>query len=97
MRYFGDRKSLATGFFTFLSSHKYVRYIVAFFSQKDNGMYLMEKNDKYHVVIKSDEGSKLKYKKDDKGSEKLPAHVGTIFRSKEEIKEDRMSFKDFLQ
>jgi hypothetical protein len=57
----------------------------------------MEKNDKYHVVIKSDEGSKLKYKKEDKGSDKLPAQVGTIFRSREEIKEDRRSFKDFLE
>ena len=60
-------------------------------------MYLMEKNDKYHVVIKPEEGSKLKYKKDVKESDRLPAHVGHIFRSKEEIKEERRSFKDFLQ
>jgi hypothetical protein len=57
----------------------------------------MEKNDKYHVVIKPEEGSKLKYKKDVKESDRLPAHVGHIFRSKEEIKEERRSFKDFLQ
>ena len=57
----------------------------------------MEKDSKYHVVIKPEQGSKLKYKKDDKGSDRLPAHVGHIFRSKEEIKEERRTLKDFLE
>ena len=57
-------------------------------------MYLMEKNDKYHVVIKPTEGSKLKYKKDVKESDRLPAHVGHIFRSKEEIKEEIYKIKE---
>jgi len=56
----------------------------------------MEKAGKYHVVIKPEQGSKLKYKKDEKGSDTLPAHVGHIFRSKEEIKEERRTLKDFL-
>lgn len=70
-----------------------------FFSQKDNGMYLMEKSLKYHVVIKPESGSKLKFKKEESGSDKLPAHIGTIFRSKEEIKEEieLKRLKDFLK
>lgn len=97
MRYFGVRKSFATGFLTLLPPHKYVRYIVPIFSQKDNGMLLMEKDNKFHVVIKRQEGSKLRFNKDVKESDRLPAHVGTIFKSREEIKEERRSFKDFLK
>lgn len=57
----------------------------------------MEKDRKYHVVITPEQGSKLKYKKDVKESDTLPAHIGTIFRSREEIKEERRTLKDFLK
>jgi hypothetical protein len=57
----------------------------------------MEKDPKYHVVIKPSEGSKLKFKKEEKKTDKLPEHIGTIFQSREEIKEDRRTFRDFLK
>lgn len=60
-------------------------------------MLLMENSSKYHVVIKPEEGSKLKYKKEEKKSDKLPEHIGTIFKSREEIKEERRTLKDFLK
>lgn len=56
----------------------------------------MEKDSKYHVLIKPDKGSKLRFKKDVE-TDKLPAHIGTIFKSKEEIKEEKRTFKDFLK
>lgn len=49
-----------------------------------------------HVMIKPEKGTKLKYKKEEVKSDRLPAEIGTIFQSKEEIKEERKSFKDFL-
>ena len=48
-------------------------------------------------MIKPEKGTKLKFNKEDsKISDKLPAHLGTIFKSKEEIKEEIKSFKDFI-
>lgn len=61
----------------------------------------MEKDSKYHMFIRPDGGTKLKFnKKDDKKpSDSLPAHIGTIFKSKEEVKEEveMKRFKDFLK
>ena len=50
-----------------------------------------------HVTIKPEKGTKLKYKKDEKASDRLPENVGHIFQSPEEIKEERKTFKDFLK
>jgi len=57
----------------------------------------MLKDPKTHILIKPEEGSKLKYKKEER--DKLPANVGVIFNSKEEVKEERelRKFKDFLK
>lgn len=57
----------------------------------------MKKDLKTHIMIKPEEGSKLKYKKEE--TDRLPADVGVIFKSKEEVKEERefRSFKDFLK
>jgi hypothetical protein len=56
----------------------------------------MEKNA-FHVMIKPEKGTKLKFSKQEaKISDRLPAHLGTIFKSKEEIKEEIKSFKDFI-
>jgi len=61
----------------------------------------MEKDSQYHVVIKPEKGTKLKFKKEQAPSDsgRLPAHVGTIFKSKEEVKEEieMKRFKDFLK
>ena len=59
----------------------------------------MEKDPKYHVVIKRNQDSKLKFMndKEEKKTDRLPEHIGTIFKSRDEIKEERMSFKDFLK
>ena len=58
----------------------------------------MEKDSQFHVLIKPEKGTKLKYKKEQAVSDRLPAHVGTIFKSREEVKEEfeRKRFKDFL-
>lgn len=57
----------------------------------------MEKDPKTHITIKPDQGSKLKFKKEER--DRLPADVGVIFKSKEEVNEERevMKFKDFLK
>lgn len=58
----------------------------------------MNKTPVMHVMIKPEKGTKLKFKKEEtKVSDRLPAEVGTIFQSREEIKEERKSFKDFLK
>ena len=59
----------------------------------------MEKDSQYHVVIKPEKGTKLKFKKEQAPSDRLPANVGTIFKSKEEVKEEieMKRFKDFLK
>jgi len=57
-------------------------------------------NTRFHVTIKPKTGSTLKMKKETEKTptDTLPEHIGTIFKSKEEIKEDvaMKSFKDFL-
>lgn len=57
----------------------------------------MKKDLKTHIMIKPEEGSKLKYKKEE--TDRLPADVGVIFKSKEEVKEENefRSFKEFLK
>ena len=57
----------------------------------------MQKDQKTHIVIKPEEGSKLKFKKEER--DRLPSDVGVIFKSKEEVNEERefMKFKDFLK
>ena len=57
----------------------------------------MEKSTTVHVTIKPEKGTKLKYKKDEKASDRLPENIGHIFQSPEEIKEEMKSFKDFLK
>ena len=65
-------------------------------------MLLMEKDSQYHVIIKPEKGTKLKFKKEEAkqtATDRLPAHVGTIFKSRDEVKEDieMKRFKDFLK
>ena len=61
----------------------------------------MEKNTKFHIVINQKNGSNLKMQmpKTTKESDRLPEHVGTIFQSKDEVKEqfEVRKFKDFLK
>jgi hypothetical protein len=62
----------------------------------------MEKDSQYYVVIKPEKGTKLKFKKEETkqvATDRLPAHVGTIFKSNEEVKEEfeMKRFKDFLK
>lgn len=56
-------------------------------------------NSRYHVMIKPETGTKLKYKKAEKpANDTLPSNVGHIFKSPDEIKEEVefKSFKDFI-
>ena len=62
----------------------------------------MEKDSQYHVIIKPEKGTKLKFKKEEvkqAATDRLPAHVGTIFKSRDEVKEEFQvkRFKDFLK
>ncbi len=56
-------------------------------------------NTRFHVTIKPKVGRSLRMKKESEKapSDTLPEHIGTIFKSRDEIKEERMSFKDFLK
>lgn len=71
----------------------------------------MEKASKYHVVIKPESSSKLKFsqltkkisKKETPKNDKLPPEIGYDFQSKDEmngmpaVREERvLKFKDFL-
>jgi len=57
-------------------------------------------NTRFHVTIKPKAGRSLRMKKESERtpSDTLPEHIGTIFKSKEEVKEEvqRKSFKDFI-
>jgi hypothetical protein len=57
-------------------------------------------NTRFHVTIKPKIGRSLRMKKESERtpSDNLPEHIGTIFKSKEEVKEEvqRKSFKDFI-
>jgi hypothetical protein len=57
-------------------------------------------NTRFHVTIKPKAGRSLRMKKENERtpSDTLPEHIGTIFKSKEEVKEEvqRKSFKDFI-
>lgn len=53
--------------------------------------------EKYHVVIKPEQGTKLKFKKEEKKNDTLPSHIGVSFKDPHDIKEERMSFKTFLE
>lgn len=58
-------------------------------------------NTRFHVTIKPKTGRSLRMKKESEktATETLPEHIGTIFKSKEEIKEEieLKSFKDFMK
>lgn len=58
-------------------------------------------NTRFHVTIKPKTGRSLRMKKESEktATETLPEHIGTIFKSKEEIKEEieLKSFKDFIK
>ena len=55
---------------------------------------------RFHVTIKPKVGRMLRIKKESEKtpSDTLPEHIGTIFKSKDEVKEEAQmkSFKDFL-
>ena len=55
-------------------------------------------NTRFHVTIKPKAGRSLKMKKESEKSptDTLPEHIGTIFKSRDEIKEERKTFKEFL-
>jgi hypothetical protein len=56
-------------------------------------------NSRYHTLIKPEKGTKLKYRKEEKApSNTLPASIGHIFKSPDEIKEEVefKSFRDFI-
>lgn len=57
-------------------------------------------NTRFHVTIKPKVGRMLRIKKESEKtpSDTLPEHIGTIFKSKDEVKEEAQmkSFKDFL-
>jgi hypothetical protein len=57
-------------------------------------------NTRFHVTIKPKAGRSLRMKKESERtpSDTLPEHIGTIFKSREEVKEEvqRKSFKDFI-
>ncbi len=57
-------------------------------------------NTKFHVTIKPRFGRSLRMKKETEKtpSETLPEHIGTIFKSRDEVKEEAQikSFKDFI-
>lgn len=57
-------------------------------------------NTRFHVTIKPKAGRSLRMKKENERtpSDTLPEHIGTIFKSKEEVKEEvqKKSFKDFI-
>lgn len=54
-------------------------------------------NTKYHITIKPEKGTKLKYNKEEKKNDVLPSHIGVYFKDPHDIKEERMSFKTFIQ
>jgi hypothetical protein len=58
-------------------------------------------NTRFHVTIKPKTGSTLKMKKETEKTptDTLPEHIGTIFKSKEEIREDSelRTFKEHFQ
>ena len=58
-------------------------------------------NTRFHVTIKPKVGSTLKMKKETEKTptDTLPEHIGTIFKSKEEIREDLelITFKEHFQ
>ena len=58
-------------------------------------------NTKFHITFKPNSGKSLRLKKETEKSptETLPEHIGTIFASKEEIKEDAemKTFKQFAR
>ena len=56
----------------------------------------MEKNN-FHITIKPEKGSKLKFKNEQKKNDTLPSHIGVSFKDPHDIKEERMSFKTFLE
>jgi hypothetical protein len=56
-------------------------------------------NSRYHMMIKPEKGTKLKFRKEEaKPRDTLPANVGHIFKSPEEIKEENefKTFRDYL-
>ena len=57
-------------------------------------------NTKFHVIIKPKVGRSLRMKKESEktASDTLPEHIGTIFKSRDEVKEEAQikSFKDFI-
>lgn len=58
-------------------------------------------NTRFHVMIKPKIGKSLRMKKESEKSpsDTLPEHIGTIFKSKEEVKEEAQfkTFKQFLK
>lgn len=58
-------------------------------------------NSRFHITFKPKMGNSLRIKKESekKPTDTLPEHIGTIFKSKEEIKEEieMKTFKDFLK
>lgn len=59
----------------------------------------MAKHDMFHIEIKPETKSKLKYKSEKTNDNTLPSSIGHIFKNKEEIKEEkeRLTLKDFLK
>ena len=53
-------------------------------------------NNKQHITIKPETGSKLKFKQEEKKNDKLPSHIGVSFKDPHDIKEERKSFKNFF-
>lgn len=57
-------------------------------------------NTQFHVTIKPKVGRSLRMKRESEKtpSDNLPEHIGTIFKSKDEVKEEAQikSFKDFI-
>ena len=57
-------------------------------------------NTQFHVTIKPKVGRSLRMKKETEKtpSETLPEHIGTIFKSKDEVKEEAQikSFREFM-
>jgi hypothetical protein len=55
-------------------------------------------NTRFHITFKPKAGKSLKLKKEVEKSptDTLPEHIGTIFKSREEIKEE-MAMKTFKQ
>ena len=58
----------------------------------------MKTDKSYHVTIKPETGSKLKFRKEEKKeNDTLPSTIGVSFKDPHDIKEERMSFKTFLE